>query len=74
MQYKLGMLDEARTNLERAYELFPDPEVAAHLGEVYWVQGDRAAANRIWRNALEIQPDSEFVLNAMERLNPGASR
>jgi Tfp pilus assembly protein PilF len=54
--------------------LFPDPEVAAHLGEVYWVQGDRSAANRIWRNALEIQPDSEFVLNAMERLNPGASR
>jgi tetratricopeptide (TPR) repeat protein len=74
VQFKLGMLDEARKNLERAYELFPDPEVAAHLGEVYWVQGDRNAANRIWRNALEIQPDSEFVLNAMERLNPGASR
>lgn len=73
-QFKLGMLDEARTNLERAYELFPDPEVAAHLGEVYWVLGERAAANRIWRNALEVQPDSEFVLNAMERLNPGASR
>lgn len=74
VQFKLGMYDEARRNLERAYELFPDPEVAAHLGEVYWVQGDRAAANRIWRDALEVQPDSEFVLNAMERLNPGASR
>lgn len=74
VQFKLGLYDEARKNLERAYELFPDPEVAAHLGEVYWVQGNRAAANRIWRSALEVQPDSEFVLNAMERLNPGASR
>lgn len=74
VQFKLGMLDDARKNLERAYELFPDPEVAAHLGEVYWAQGDRAAANRVWRNALEVQPDSKFVLNAMERLNPGASR
>jgi tetratricopeptide (TPR) repeat protein len=74
VQFKLGMLDDAQKNLERAYELFPDPEVAAHLGEVYWVRGNRAAANRIWRSALEVQPDSEFVLNAMERLNPGASR
>jgi tetratricopeptide (TPR) repeat protein len=74
VQFKLGMLDDASKNLERAYDLFPDPEVAAHLGEVYWMQGKRAAANRIWRNALEVQPDSEFILNAMERLNSGASR
>jgi tetratricopeptide (TPR) repeat protein len=74
VQFKLGHYDEARKNLERAYELFPDPEVAAHLGELYWVTGNRAAANRIWRSALEVQPDSEFVLNAMERLNPGAAR
>jgi tetratricopeptide (TPR) repeat protein len=74
VQYKLGMYDDARKNLERAYELFPDPEVAAHLGEVLWVMGEKTAANRIWRSALEVQPDSEFILNAMERLNPGASR
>lgn len=74
VQFKLGLYDDARKNLERAYELFPDPEVAAHLGEVYWMQGNRTAANRIWRSALEVQPESEFVLNAMERLNPGDSR
>lgn len=74
VQFKLGRYDEARRNLERAYELFPDPEVAAHLGELYWVTGDRAAANRIWRSALELEPNSEFILNAMERLNPGRSR
>ena len=74
VQYRLGMYDEARRNLDRAYELYPDPEVAAHLGEVLWVMGERAAANRIWRGALQVQPDSEQVLNAMERLNPQGSR
>jgi Flp pilus assembly protein TadD len=74
VQYRLGMYQEARENLDRAYELYPDPEVAAHLGEVLWVIGDKAAANRIWRNALEVQPDSEHVLNAMERLDPGSAR
>ena len=73
VQYRLGMYEEARKNLDRAYMLFPDAEVAAHLGEVMWVMGDRAEATRIWRNALEKQPDSEPLLNTMERLIPGAS-
>ena len=73
VQYRLGMYEEARKNLDRAYILFPDAEVAAHLGEVMWVMGDRAAANKIWRVALEKQPDNVPLLNTMERLNPGAS-
>jgi tetratricopeptide (TPR) repeat protein len=74
VQYRLGMFEQALENLERAYELFPDPEVAAHLGEVLWVMGRKSAASRIWNEALETTPDSEFILNAMERLNPGAAR
>jgi tetratricopeptide (TPR) repeat protein len=73
VQYKLGMYDEARDNLDRAFELYPDAEVAAHLGEVLWVMGDRSAATRIWRNALQTQPDSVHVRNTMQRLNPAES-
>jgi tetratricopeptide (TPR) repeat protein len=73
VQYRLGMYEDARRNLERAYELYPDHEVAAHLGEVLWVMGQRSEAQRIWRNALEVEPDSVHIHNAMERLNPGAS-
>lgn len=73
VQYRLGLYTEAKKNLERAYELFPDPEVAAHLGEVLWVLGDKNSATRLWRAALQVQPDSPFILNAMERLNPGSS-
>lgn len=68
VQYKLGMYEQARINLELAFELYPDHEVAAHLGEVLWVMGNRDAAREIWQDALDVQPDSEFILNTMERL------
>ncbi len=70
VQYKLGMHEEALVNLARAYEAFPDHEVAAHLGEVLWVMGEQDAALEIWRQALEQNPDSEHVLETMERLVP----
>lgn len=73
VQYRLGMLEEAHKNLARAYELFPDPEVAAHLGEVLWVIGERSEATRVWRRALEIEPNSAHIINVMQRLNAGAS-
>jgi tetratricopeptide (TPR) repeat protein len=68
VQYRLGQLDQARTNLDRAYELFPDPEVAAHLGEVMWVQGDKNAANRLWRKVLSSDPNSEHIRETAQRL------
>jgi len=68
VQFKLGYLDDALYNLQRAYAAFPDPEVAAHLGEVLWVSGKEAEALLIWEQALEADPDSEHVLDAMERL------
>ena len=73
VQYRLGLYDEARENLDRAYELFPDHEVAAHLGEVLWALGERSQARSIWRTALEIQPDSEHIRSTMERLTSDPS-
>ncbi|MGV3593277.1 MAG: tetratricopeptide repeat protein, partial [Gammaproteobacteria bacterium] len=73
VQYRLGMLAEARENLTRAYELFPDHEVAAHLGEVLWVLGERNEATRVWRNALQMEPNSSPIRNTVQRLNAGTS-
>jgi tetratricopeptide (TPR) repeat protein len=74
VQYKLGKYAEARDNLDKAYKLYPDAEVAAHLGEVLWVMGDRSAATRVWRGALATQPDSVHLRDTMQRLDPAASR
>lgn len=72
VQYKLGMLEESIINLRRAFELFPDHEVAAHLGEVLWVNGQHEEALSVWETSLESFPDSEFVTEAMQRLIPAA--
>jgi len=71
-QYKLGRYEEALANLERAYALFRNHEVASHLGEVLWVMGKRRQANRVWEEALQEQPDSTLIKEAMERLRSSA--
>jgi predicted negative regulator of RcsB-dependent stress response len=44
-----------------------DPEVAAHLGEVLWVKGDREAARDIWNAALKSAPGDKKLLRVIER-------
>jgi tetratricopeptide (TPR) repeat protein len=66
--YRLGRFGEAVEFLNRAREIKNDPEVAAHLGEVLWVMGDKDAARDIWGSALQSQPDDKRLLDVIERL------
>jgi Flp pilus assembly protein TadD len=68
IQYKLGRFDKAFKNIARAYERFPDPEVASHMGEILWALNRREEALSVWNQALEINPNSAIILEAMERL------
>lgn len=66
--YRTGRYDEAVDYLSRAYAGFPDPEVAAHLGEVLWVKGDKDGAMTIWRGALVRDPEHPVLLKTLQRL------
>jgi tetratricopeptide (TPR) repeat protein len=68
--YRLGRLDEAVDFLQKALELRNDPEIAAHLGEVFWVMGNRQAAKEIWETALEGTPTDDRLLEVIERFKP----
>ncbi len=67
VQYRLQNYEEALVHLRRALELFPNDEVAAHLGEVLWVTGEKEEANQVWEEALERTPDSEILKNVIKR-------
>lgn len=67
--YRQGQYSEAVTYLNRAYALFPDPEVAAHLGEVLWVSGKTDKARDIWQAALREAPDHEILLATIRRFD-----
>lgn len=67
VQYRLGNKEKALTFLKRALEMMPDPEIASHLGEVLWENGDQAKARQIWSEALQKTPNSEYILKMQKR-------
>ena len=66
--YKLGQYSESEALLREAHNAFPDPEVAAHLGEVLWVQGRQIEARDVWRDGLSRVPDHPIILETVKRL------
>lgn len=67
-QYRLGNLGEALKLLRQAYAKQPDSEVAAHLGEVLWVSGDRDEARQIWEQGRKKDADNKVLIETIKRL------
>jgi tetratricopeptide (TPR) repeat protein len=66
--FKQGRKAEARQWLESAYAALNDPEIAAHLGELLWVSGEKDQARAILTAAQEEFPDNRPLQVAVERL------
>lgn len=61
--YRLKDFDTAIEYLRKAYEVSPEVEVAAHLGEALWESGEQEEAKSVWAQAYAEQADNP-VLNA----------
>lgn len=59
VEYKQGNLEQAAQLLEKAYTKQPDPEIGAHLAEVWWKQGKSKPAEELLRAARKDAPDNE---------------
>ena len=57
--YRSGKLDESVKMLRRAFAGNANPEIAAHLGEVLWVRGDKDEAKKIWQDSLKENSGNE---------------
>jgi len=66
--YRMGNLKDSLGYLRRAFAGRPDPEIAAHLGEVLWAMGERGEAERVWGDATRESPDNETLANTIKRL------
>ncbi len=69
--FKLQRYTDALGYLRQAYQMLPDPEVAAHLGETLWVMGYTEDAVAIWQDALTRAPNNALVIDTMTRLGAG---
>jgi tetratricopeptide (TPR) repeat protein len=67
LQYRMGNNAEAVKYLKRALDLRNDAEIAAHLGEVLWVTGNRREAESVWNRALHDTPDSEALTGVINK-------
>ncbi len=66
--YQQGDYEAAIRHLREAMANLPDPEIAAHLGEALWANGQREEANAVWQIILDQDPDNSNILQTMERL------
>jgi tetratricopeptide (TPR) repeat protein len=68
VEFRLGNTARALQILQQAYQKRPDPEIAAHLGEVLWVSGQREQALKIWREGLMLSSDNSTLVETLSRL------
>ena len=68
VEYKRGNLEAALKYLKNALMKVVDHEIAAHLGEVLWVTGQKEEALKAWKKGLAQTPGSSIIRATVERL------
>jgi uncharacterized protein HemY len=67
VHFRLGNYDQAERYLRRAFKLLPDGEIAGHLSEIMWAQGEKKEARAVLKEALHKEPRHEYLLNLRAR-------
>ncbi|MFN6961605.1 MAG: tetratricopeptide repeat protein [Rhodocyclaceae bacterium] len=67
--FRQGETQAALEILQRAYAARPDPEIAAHLGEVLWTLGRKDEARQTWEQARKEHPGNEVLAETIERFS-----
>ncbi len=68
VKYRMGDRTAAIDYLSKAYAKRPETDIAAHLGEVLWVNGQRDEALKIFREGAAQDPKNPVLLEAVRRL------
>ncbi|WP_118846677.1 tetratricopeptide repeat protein [Neisseria lactamica] len=65
--YLKGDAESALPYLRYSFESQPEPEVAAHLGEVLWALGERDQAVDVWTQAAHLTGDKKIWRETLKR-------
>jgi tetratricopeptide (TPR) repeat protein len=68
VHFRMGNYAEAETYLRRAFGILEDAEIAGHLVELLWAQGNYEEANKVMSDMLERYPEDEYILELKQRL------
>ena len=67
VNYRLGRMDEALKWLAKAFENLEDAEIAAHYGEVLWVNGQKDRAREIWAKGKKQNAENPVLVETLKR-------
>jgi Flp pilus assembly protein TadD len=68
VKFRMGDTSDAIKLLRKAYDLQPNAEIGAHLGEVLWKSGQQDQARAAFRDARKLEPDNETLVKTLQRL------
>lgn len=67
IKFRQGDNEQAKKYLSQAFDIKPEAEIAAHLGEVLWVMGEQVQAKDIWRQGMELDGANPTLRQTLER-------
>ena len=70
VSFRLGKMDDAIKFLSRAFAKLEDAEIAAHYGEVLWINNQKDKAREIWEKGRATNDKNPVLLETLDRLKP----
>lgn len=70
INFRLGKTTLALTQLQDAFRMKPEADIAAHLGEVLWVLNRPLEAEAAWRQGELIDANNPTLKETLKRLKP----
>ncbi len=67
LYYRMGEYDEAIKWLQKAFAKYKDAEIAAHLGEVLWEDGQTEKARSVWQQGVELDAENTVLKQTLKR-------
>ncbi|MBU3625454.1 hypothetical protein ICN48_04290 [Polynucleobacter sp. JS-Safj-400b-B2] len=70
VNFRLGKNTLALEQLQQAFAMKPEADIAAHTGEVLWAMNRRPEAEEMWRQGQKIDANNPTLRETLQRLKP----
>ena len=74
VNFRLGKNALALEQLQQAFTMKPEADIAAHTGEVLWVMNRHTEAEEMWRQGQKIDANNPTLKETLKRLKPDWTR
>jgi len=74
VNFRLGKNTLALEQLQQAFTMKPEADIAAHTGEVLWVMNRRPEAEDMWRQGQKLDANNPTLKETLKRLKPDWTR